>query len=131
MKIDLKAMGPQMAQQLEDLLKKASIQFVKDNAQDALDLSEDVLQGLLMQEIDKVLPMIPPLSANPTPAEIDNREALCTARDTMFATVAEADVTNQERINALRSKAASVAASVAKGAASIVGGILLKGVLGL
>ena len=131
MKIDLKSLGTETAQALEDLLKNASIQFIKDNEQDALELGEDVLNSLLMQEIDKVLPMIQPLSENPTMDEIAAREAKLKARDTLFATVAEAAEQDQERINALRSKATATALSVAKGVASIVGGILLKGVVGL
>ena len=131
MKIDLKSLGTETAQALEDLLKNASIQFIKDNEQDALELGEDVLNSLLMQELDKVLPMIQPLSENPTMDEIAAREAKLKARDTLFATVAEAAEQDQERINALRSKATATALSVAKGVASIVGGILLKGVVGL
>lgn len=119
MTINWDTVASMVQDKLLGVLKDKGLAFVKENQADAIALGEDTVRGVLLQEYDKLTPIIPPLNPDATPVEISVREAILFERDSAFALVAAAELADRQAVDALRKKAVNAALGIAGTAAGI------------
>ena len=126
--IDLSVLG----NTFKDLLKKEAANFIQGNVADVAALGEDlVTQILTYQTLAAVAPQIPPAVEGESVDIIALREEILLARSQLFQLIEKANAENAVRIARVRSNAISVAGKIASTAATVLGGVAVKVLLGL